>query len=191
MTKYVILFAILFGGLASAKAQSDLLDVHLLPAMKTLEEREYQFSTSTDLPHVFIFYSIECPLSQKYTLTLNNLSEKYADKIKFVGVLPGIEGEPSGYNQFRDKYRIPYDLIKDERFALTTALGASITPEVFLVDQTGKTVYHGAIDDWVIKLGKTKQQATVHYLENAIAGLLNHTIIQPSYVKPFGCYIEQ
>lgn len=192
MKHITILLIILLGGCNGAKSQSHLADADsLFHSVKMLGGVDYDFQALKGKPHVFIFYSTECPLSQKYTLTLGELNQKYSDKIKFVGVFPGFEDKTKSFEAFKNKYQIEYDLIKDERLALTSALGATITPEVFLVNQSGKIVYHGAVDDWVIRLGKTKQQATEHYLENAIKGLLNHATIQPAYVKPFGCYIEQ
>ena len=35
----------------------------------------------------------------------------------------------------------------DETSGVARALGASVTPEAFLFDKTGKLAYHGAIDD--------------------------------------------
>jgi len=140
---------------------------------------------------VYIFYAPECPLSQKYTLTIANLYHKYGSKIEFIGVFPGAEESAGQYENFKTKYKIKYPLLKDPKLTLVKALKATVTPEAFLLDPSGKIIYHGAIDDWAIKLGKTKQQATVNYLENAIEGLLNHTSVEPHYVKPIGCYIEQ
>ncbi|MGJ1351001.1 redoxin domain-containing protein [Sphingobacterium spiritivorum] len=167
------------------------LDYSSINAVKTLQNKDYDFVNLNNKPHVFIFYSSDCPLSQKYTLTISNLYNKYTGKINFVGVFPGKEHGPEEYQNFKDKYNINYMLIKDEKFNLTSHLKATITPEVFLIDKSGKIIYHGAIDDWAVKLGKTKQQPTINYLENAIESLLNNKNVQSDYIKPIGCYIEQ
>ncbi|GAA4174482.1 redoxin domain-containing protein [Sphingobacterium ginsenosidimutans] len=160
-------------------------------SLATVTGQKYDLSRLEDMPHVFVFYATTCPLSQKYTLTIANLNIKYANKVKFVGVFPGVEETSGQFEHFKKKYQITYPLIEDNKMVLVGSLQATVTPEAFLLDRSGKIVYHGAIDDWVVKLGKTKQVATVNYLENAIEDLLNNTKILSSYIKPIGCYIER
>ncbi|EEI91466.1 antioxidant, AhpC/TSA family [Sphingobacterium spiritivorum ATCC 33300] len=188
--RYIIIVIFLLFGKNLTGAQLSL-EYSSINAVKTLQNKDYDFLNLNNKPHVFIFYSSDCPLSQKYTLTISNLYNKYTDKINFVGVFPGKEHGPEEYKNFKDKYNINYMLIKDEKFNLTSHLKATVTPEVFLLDKSGKIMYHGAIDDWAVKLGKTKQQPTINYLENAIESLLNNKNIQSDYIKPIGCYIEQ
>ncbi|QQT28174.1 redoxin domain-containing protein [Sphingobacterium spiritivorum] len=188
--RYIVIVIFLLFGKSLTSAQLSL-DYSSINSVKTLQGKDYDFLNLSDKPHVFIFYSTDCPLSQKYTLTISNIYNKYTDKINFVGVFPGREQHVEEYKNFKKKYNINYMLIKDEKFSLTSHLKATVTPEVFLLDKSGKIMYHGAIDDWAVKLGKTKQQPTINYLENAIESLLNNKNIQSDYIKPIGCYIEQ
>lgn len=182
---------ILLLGCLTSQAQPSQIDYKSIPTGETINNKKFIYSALSATPHVYIFYAPECPLSQKYTLTIASLFTKFGNKIKFFGVFPGSEESVGQFENFKIKYKINYPLIKDEKLKLITTLKATVTPEVFLIDSYGKIVYHGAIDDWAIKLGKTKQQATVNYLENAIEGLLTNTAVETRYVKPIGCYIEQ
>lgn len=190
MKNFGIAFILLLGCLTT-QAQQRLIDYRSIPAGLSIDNNQFAYNALGAVPHVYVFYAPECPLSQKYTLTIASLFTKFGDKIKFVGVFPGSEEHIGQFENFKVKYKINYPLIKDEKLKLIATLKATVTPEVFLIDSSGKIVYHGAIDDWAIKLGKTRQQATVNYLENAIEGLLNNTTVETRYVKPIGCYIEQ
>ncbi|MBB2949901.1 MULTISPECIES: redoxin domain-containing protein [Sphingobacterium] len=189
--KNIGIVLILLLGYLTIQAQPSQIDYRSIPTGVTIDNNQLIYNALKDTPHVYIFYAPECPLSQKYTLTIASLFTKFGNKVKFIGVFPGSEESIGQFQEFKTKYKINYPLIKDEKLELISALKATVTPEAFLIDSYGKIVYHGAIDDWAIKLGKTKQQATVNYLENAIEGLLNNTAVETRYVKPIGCYIEQ
>lgn len=188
MKNIVIILA--FFGWLSTHAQPHAINYRSISGIKTIENSSYDLAQLQGTAHIYIFYAPECPLSQKYTLPIARLQQQYAEKIRFLGVFPGAP-DSIAYESFKKKYDITYPLLNDPNFTLVSALKATITPEVFLLDQWGKIIYHGAIDDWVIRLGKTKQQASVNYLEKAIEALLHHTTIETPYIKPIGCYIEQ
>lgn len=188
MKNIVIILAFL--GWLSTHAQSNAINYKSISDIKTIDNISYNLAQLQGAIHIYIFYAPECPLSQKYTLPIARLQQQYVDKIRFIGVFPGAP-DSIAYASFKKKYDITYPLLNDQNFTLVSALKATITPEVFLLDQWGKIVYQGAIDDWVIRLGKTKQQASVNYLEKAIEALLHHTTIETPYIKPIGCYIEQ
>ena len=52
-----------------------------------------------------------------------------------------------------------------------------------------KLVYHGRIDDRFIDFGKSRPEATVHDLQNAIDAALAGRKVTPAETKAIGCYI--
>ncbi|MCH5718694.1 redoxin domain-containing protein [Niabella hibiscisoli] len=136
-----------------------------------------------------IFLSVDCPLSQKYTRTLNELSKTFYPDVAFYGVFPDTTSPRKDYSQFQKKYEIPFELILDKGRKLTKALKAQITPECFVISK-GEILYHGAIDDWVVGLGKTKSEPKINYLQNAISDVLSNTTPVIDYIKPIGCFID-
>ncbi|MRG43573.1 redoxin domain-containing protein [Chitinophaga sp. SYP-B3965] len=138
-----------------------------------------------------VFLSPDCPLSQNYTLVLNDIQKSKKDLLQIVGVLPN-----AGYYSeheivsFKKKYAIDFALLRDKNEALVSYTHATITPEVFLYDSKGVLLYKGAIDDWAISLGKKKRQAEQHYLRNAIDNYLQHKEVNPSQTKAVGCFIS-
>lgn len=138
-----------------------------------------------------VFLSPDCPLSQNYTLVLNDIQKSRKDLLQIVGVLPN-----AGYYSeheivsFKNKYAIEFALVRDKKGVLVNYTHASITPEVFLYDSKGILLYKGAIDDWAISLGKKKRQAEQHYLRSAIDNYLQHKEVNPSQTKAIGCFIS-
>jgi thiol-disulfide isomerase/thioredoxin len=137
---------------------------------------------------VIVFLSASCPLSQKYTLTLNEMAKEFGSKVKFYGVFTD-DGTYDDYKNFRTKYKIPFSLLVDKKKQLVKSLAANVTPEAFVL-QKEKVIYHGAIDDWVIELGKTKNRATINFVRNAVQCAMANTTPFPNYQKPVGCFID-
>jgi thiol-disulfide isomerase/thioredoxin len=156
--------------------------------LSTLEGKKYLFNHFEELG-IVVFLSPGCPLSQKYTLTLNELAKELEGKATFYGIFAEAEPVLDDYKNFRRKYKIRFPLFIDKRKLLVQTLAASVTPEVFVLNK-GKVVYHGAIDDWAIDLGKTKQHATINFVRNAVQCAISNTTPVPNYNKPIGCFIE-
>ena len=185
---YRLFFIILFfclAGVVNAQYKHSLADT--IPLV-TITGKQIKFYPVKKL-QVVIFLSIDCPLSQKYTRTLNELSKTFASNVSFYGVFPDTTSSMNDYSQFQKKYEIPFELILDKNRKLTKALKAQITPECFMISE-GKILYHGAIDDWVVGLGKTKAQPKIQYLQNAITDVLSGRNAGLDYKKPIGCYID-
>jgi thiol-disulfide isomerase/thioredoxin len=139
---------------------------------------------------VIVWLSPECPLCQNYTLTLNQLSQKYHDVLTIVGVFPGDSYTREEYLAFQKKYAISFILLTDRKKLLTAAIHATVTPEVFLYDEKRNLKYSGAIDNWVVGLGKSTKKATISYLDDAIVHTLDGVPASPVYTQPIGCFIN-
>lgn len=141
---------------------------------------------------VFIFMSPECPLSENYSKTINELSATYADKnVRFHIVFPGIFYLRPQIEEFLKKYHLPTEMvIYDPDHSFKEYFSATITPEAFLTDVTGAILYQGAIDNWAITLGKQRQVITEHYVIEAIESVLNNKHIKIKKTRAVGCIIE-
>ena len=113
-----------------------------------------------------VFLLSDCPASQDYTLTLNELYLKYkVNNITFIGIFPGKFSTNDELLTFQKKYKVKFPLLKDPDMALTKWLGVKIAPSCFLVDRKGNTLYKGRINDWLFALGKKRMQITQNNLE--------------------------
>jgi thiol-disulfide isomerase/thioredoxin len=184
-TAFVLAFIISLS-LKSYSQQIHLSNVRL----KTINDKTLYLNKEHKLK-LFVFLSPECPLSQKYTLTLNRLYKQYNQLTDFIGIFPGRGYSNTDYKAFKKKYDIQFELAKDEKLKLVSLLHASKTPEAFLLNSSGKILYYGAIDDWAIDLGRNKPHPVKHYLQDAILSSSNGWVVSPKFVEAIGCFIEK
>lgn len=148
------------------------------------------FSPSTKATVIY-FLSPECPLCQSYTLTINNLTKAYQAKgINFVGIIPGTSYSSASILQYKRSYKLNLNVLVDKQLKLTRQLGATITPEVFVLSNRQKLLYHGRIDNWAYELGKKRKVITDHNLKDVLDAILYHKPIKTTQTKAVGCFIE-
>jgi thiol-disulfide isomerase/thioredoxin len=141
---------------------------------------------------VFVFLAPDCPLSQSYTLTLNNLAKEFeANGIGFYGVFAGDDASTKAMDDFVATYHLGFPAIRDPEFKIADFFGATKTPEAFLADSTGHTLYKGAIDDWAPELGAHRTVITQHYLYDALDSVRANKAFQVKKTQAAGCFIER
>lgn len=83
-------------------------------------------------------------------------------------------------------YTVPY--VIDEDHQLADAFGGKTTPHVFLFNSDMELVYRGSIND---KYEKRGEEASKHYLKNAIEALASAKEISPAETRQIGCSIKR
>ena len=142
--------------------------------------------------NLFVFLSPECPLCKNYTTVLNKISQDFSrDSFVIIGIVSGKSYSPEEVNSFKKEFSVDFQLFVDPAKKLTNYLKATITPEVVLINEKGKLIYRGAIDDWVTDLGKNKLRPEKEYLRLAVTQYINHQPISIKKTKPKGCYINE
>jgi hypothetical protein len=140
----------------------------------------------------FVFLAPDCPLSQSYTLTLNNLYGRFsARSIGFYGVFSGDAFSGGEVAEFVRNYAIKFPTVVDRNFRIADFLEAMKTPEVFVLDSRAKIIYKGAIDNWAPALGQHRQVITGHYLLDALNGFLENKPVRVKKTDAVGCFIER
>jgi hypothetical protein len=143
---------------------------------------------------LFVFLSPECPLSQQYTLSLNELSKTQNRSVSVIGIFPGKSYDRKTITRFLDKYRIAFATFIDETKSLTNYLSATVTPEVILLssEEPGKVnvQYRGAIDDRVKELGVKRLKAGNFFLKDAVEQCLENKEVVIKRTDPVGCLIN-
>jgi len=135
----------------------------------------------------FVFLAPDCPLSQSYVPTLNELREQFqTNHVELYAVFPG-DVTP---DEFVSNYQLKLPVIRDADFRLTEFFHASTTPQAFVVDSDGHTLYDGAIDNRAPELGQQRRVITEHYLLDALNAAVQHTDIAIKHTQPVGCFIE-
>jgi thioredoxin-related protein len=139
---------------------------------------------------LFVFLSPECPLCQNYSKTLRELTTEFREQVNLYGIFPGNAYTLKEVLAFENKYKTGFNLFIDQKKQLTKYLQAVATPQAILLDNTGNLLYTGAIDDWVLGLGKTKIKPSNNYLQDAIEQSLRSGEVKIRKTKAFGCKIN-
>lgn len=138
---------------------------------------------------VLAFLSPECPLCKNYSKSLEGFNKNDDYPVDWIGVVPGKYTEET-VKSFHEEYMPDWPLIRDTTLEISKYTGATVTPEVIVIDKsTGVVVYKGAIDDWVVSLGKTRNTVKQHYLDIAINNYVHKKPAIP-YTEAVGCLIN-
>ncbi len=139
---------------------------------------------------VVVFINPECPITQKYTRTLNELSDSLNESTLFVGVIPGKLFNGRKITDFRKEFAFKIPIIKDEQYAITKTLSATVYPEVVLLNQKSEKLYSGKIDNWYESVGNYRAEPTEFYLKEAIKEYLHNGTVSTKSTKAVGCFIN-
>jgi peroxiredoxin len=152
----------------------------------------FAFSPAEDSVSVYIFLSETCPICQNQTLTLRQLFSEYSGKgISFIGLFPNEEySSKESINKFGKKYKIDFQLRRDEGQKMAKQFSATITPEIFVVNKSsGEILYRGKVDNSFEDIGKRRQVITEHYLRDALENIVQQKPVTIKETQPVGCFI--
>lgn len=137
---------------------------------------------------VLIFFEPTCPICLEYLPELERLNSVYGSQLPFqLVVKPSVS--PLTLDQFLKEYRPTIKVTVDEDLRLQRALGASITPEAFLI-KDNIVCYGGRIDDRYVALGRRRAVITSHDLRLALENLNNGPQHKARHTQAVGCYLE-
>jgi hypothetical protein len=75
-------------------------------------------------------------------------------------------------------------------FSFTNVLGATVAPEVFVLDSAGTVLYSGSIDNLAYATGKKRMEATEFFLKDAMENILSGKPVAVKSTIAYGCLIE-
>lgn len=139
---------------------------------------------------IFITLDPECPLSKSYSKKINQLFNKYSNKIDFYNIFTPQVFSKNKTIEFINKAQLQAPVIIDTNHIVTNFIDAKITPECFLLDSNLHTIYRGLIDDWVKGLGRTGSIDN-NFLEDNINLYLDNQPIIITNTKAIGCIIQR
>jgi peroxiredoxin len=140
---------------------------------------------------VLTFLGTECPLARLYAPRLADMARQYAEKgVAFLGVDANVHDTPTKLTAYVNSYRIEFPLLVDAGNALADQIGATRTPEVFVLDAGGVVRYHGRIDDQFI-VGAPRDKPGRRDLALAIDELLAGKEVSVASTPFTGCLIAK
>lgn len=96
---------------------------------------------------VVAFLGVDCPLANRYARELTALAEEHSQRVAFVAVDANEQDSLIELQRFFEKHRLNFPLLADRGAVLADRLGATRTPEVFLLDAKREVRYSGRVDD--------------------------------------------
>jgi hypothetical protein len=143
------------------------------------------------LPHgrkgtAFFFLGSLCPCTDAHKHSIMELMSLAPQKgVRLVAVFPNKGESEELIEHFFKGIGFKMDYIIDSTNRLVKDFGARKTPEVFLVDEKGRVVYSGPIDDSVENLGQVKNA----FLKNAVLELAEGRPVSLRRAEGSGCWI--
>ena len=139
---------------------------------------------------VLIFVRTDCPISDRYAPTIQQLSAQNADKAAFFLVYPS-KKEPADTIRKHDReFGYTFTALRDPQHNLVKQSQAQITPEAAVFDANRRLVYHGRIDNLYEDFGHARKSATTHELADAIEAAIAGKTLSGSATPAVGCYIS-
>ena len=140
---------------------------------------------------VLAFLGLDCPLCRLYSERLNELAQRYqSHDVAFLGISPNYSYDLDEIRQWARDHDYTFPLLKDPDATLADACGATIVPEVVLLDGERRIRYRGRIDDQLLP-GLTRDKATRDDLAEAIDDLLAGRQVVVSEAQAVGCLIQR
>jgi peroxiredoxin len=131
-----------------------------------------------------------CPYVQMYIDRLKQIQSAFqTQSFTLVGINGNDDDLQNSFEQmkaFATERQLNFPYLRDVTQDVVQSLGATRTPEVFLLDQAGILRYCGSIDD----NPQNSQAVQAHYLRDAIVQLLSGTEVTPSFTAAIGCSVK-
>ncbi len=175
--------------------QENALELNAVPIGTTISglhvttltgERHSIESLTTNGPVVFAFLAAECPVAKRYTMRLKRLYDEFGPQgTTLLAVYANENDTLADVRAYTAKAETPFGVVKDRTGELAQQLGATMTPQVFLVDRDQKLRYRGAIDD-----NRYETRVKYRYLRDALLAVHTGTAVAIAETPAFGCTLH-
>src|ERR1044071_8486912 len=136
---------------------------------------------------VVIFIATKCPVSNAYNDRMEKVFEDYKAKgINVVGINANSTEPAAEVKSHAAEKGLKFTILKDDGNKIADRLGATRTPEAYVLDAGGKLVYHGRIDN-----SQKTEGITSSDLREALDEMLAGKAISKTGGAAFGCSIKR
>ncbi len=141
---------------------------------------------------VLVFYSTECPISNAYSPTLDELMTRFRSQpIKWLGICVDPDLSDAEVRTHARDFKLRFQVVRDRHGSFARKIGATMTPEAFVVDAAGRIRYHGRIDDQFVARRVRNANPNGTELQDAIAAVLAGNEVAAPHVAAVGCPIPE
>src|SRR2546430_4655936 len=136
---------------------------------------------------VIIFIATRCPVSNGYNERMEKIAEDYKAKgVNVIGINSNVTEPASEVKSHAAEKHLTFTILKDDGNKIADRLGATRTPEAYVIDASGKLVYHGRIDN-----AQNTANITSNDLREALDEVLSGKQVSKTGGAAFGCSIKR
>jgi peroxiredoxin len=136
---------------------------------------------------VIIFVATKCPVSNAYNERMEKLAQDYKAKgINVIGINSNSTEPAAEVKSHATEKGLTFVILKDDGNKIADRLGATRTPEAYVLDASMKLVYHGRIDN-----SQRAEGVTSSDLRDAIDEMLAGKAVSKTGGAAFGCSIKR
>jgi len=136
---------------------------------------------------VVIFIATRCPVSNAYNDRMEKLAQDYKAKgVNVIGVNSNNTEPTSEVKSHAAEKHLSFMILKDDSNKIADRLGANRTPEAYVLDASGKLVYHGRIDN-----SQKVEGITSNDLREALDEMIAGKAVSKTGGAAFGCSIKR
>ena len=145
------------------------------------------FNSFSDHVTVVTFISTQCPISNAYNGRMIAIYQDYSPKgVQFIFVNANRTEPAEEVARHAKDAGFPFPVYKDTDGHALDRFDAQVTPESFVIDSSGKVVYHGQVDD-----SRNEARVKQRTLRLALDAVLAGKPVPAAETKAFGCTIKR
>ena len=139
---------------------------------------------------VLVFVRTDCPISNRYAPTIQQLGTQHREDATFFLVYPDKKETPEVIRKHDREFGYTFAALRDPQHILVRQSQAQITPEAAVFDASRRLVYHGRIDNLYEDFGHARKSPTTHELADAIEAAIAGKPLSANATPAVGCYIS-
>jgi thiol-disulfide isomerase/thioredoxin len=140
---------------------------------------------------VLLFVRTDCPISNRYAPTFQEMSAHFSQSARFFLVYPVRSETPAQIHKHLQDYGYKLTALRDPGLQLVRAAQVRVTPESAVFSPDGRLLYHGRIDDWFADFGRSRPAPTTHELSSALEAAIAGKAIAVASVPGVGCFLPE
>lgn len=154
-------------------------------AALTVDSEKVSLASYKDAKVLVVCFTCNgCPVAQAYEQRFIDFAKAYKDKgVRFVAINCNSNEALDAIRQRIADAGISYDYVSDASGEAAKAYGATVTPQLFVLDGERKVAFTGPFDDDMSKPG-------VSYVSDAVDAVLEGKQPSVTSARPFGCRIK-
>jgi peroxiredoxin len=194
---FLVLASILVLALAAVAGSGRSVDIPAAPAIGSMID-DFKLPDADGKEHslkslmgkngaVVIFVATKCPVSNAYNERMEKLAQDYKAKgVSVIGINSNVSEAAAEVKSHATENKLTFAILKDNGNRIADRMGATRTPEVYVLDASMKLVYHGRIDN-----SQKIETVTVSDVREALDEMLAGKPVSKTGGAAFGCTIKR